>query len=105
MQRYSDSRRDRLPSPPLSLVEYYGLFASRPSSFSEEVATMEWMSRSDVVLLGIAAYVAVMTLVRLMKQRRDVLVADVERQIKAHRHTMKRQRKARENKEENRDAA
>ena len=33
----------------------------------------------------IAAYVAVMTLVRLMKRRRDEVVADVQRQVDAHR--------------------
>jgi hypothetical protein len=66
---------------------------------------MEWMSRADIVLLAIAAYIAVMTLVRLMKQRRDVLVADVQRQIKVHRRIMKRQREIRENEKENRDAA
>jgi hypothetical protein len=46
---------------------------------------MDWMSRTDVILLGIAAYVAVMTLVRLMKRRRDQLVADVQRQVDAQR--------------------
>jgi hypothetical protein len=43
------------------------------------------MSRSDFVLLAVAAYVAVMSLVRLMKSRRDTLVADVQRQVEAHR--------------------
>ena len=43
------------------------------------------MSRADIILLSIAAYVAVMTLVRLMKSRRDQLVADVQRQIQAQR--------------------
>jgi hypothetical protein len=66
---------------------------------------MEWMSHADIVLLTVAAYVAVMALVRLMKQRRDVLVADVQRQIKAHRRALKRQREIRESEEENRDAA
>ncbi len=66
---------------------------------------MEWMSRADLVLLAIAAYVAVTALVRLMKQRRDVLVADVQRQIKVHRRIMKRQREIRESEKENRDAA
>ncbi len=46
---------------------------------------MEWLGRTDVILLGIAAYVAVMTLVRLMKRRRDQLVADVQRQVDAQR--------------------
>jgi hypothetical protein len=66
---------------------------------------MEWMSRLDIVLLIFAAYIAVMTLVRMMKQRRDVLVAEVQRQIKAHRRALKRQREIRESEEENRDAA
>ncbi len=51
---------------------------------------MEWMSRSDVILLTIGAYVAVMALVRLMRRRRDELVADVQRQMEAHRHHRKK---------------
>jgi hypothetical protein len=51
---------------------------------------MDWMSRSDVILLLIGAYVAVMALVRLMRRRRDELVADVQRQMDAHRHQRKR---------------
>jgi uncharacterized membrane protein len=51
---------------------------------------MEWISRSDVILLAIAAYVAVMALVRLMRRRRDELVADVQRQMEAHRHHRKK---------------
>jgi len=46
---------------------------------------MEWMTRSDVILLAVAAYVAVMTLVRLMRRRRDELVVDVQRQVDARR--------------------
>jgi len=46
---------------------------------------MEWLNRWDVVLLLIAVYVAVMSLVRMMMRRRDQLVADVERQLKAQR--------------------
>jgi uncharacterized membrane protein len=46
---------------------------------------MTWMSRSDIVLLAIATYVAIMALVRLMKRRRDELVADVQRQVDARR--------------------
>lgn len=49
------------------------------------------MTRADIVLLAVAAYVAVMTLVRLMKRRRDVLVADVQRQVHAHRRDKRRQ--------------
>jgi hypothetical protein len=47
---------------------------------------MDWLSRSDVILLSIAVYVAVMTLVRLMRVRRDQLVADVQRQVESHRN-------------------
>jgi hypothetical protein len=62
---------------------------------------MEWMTRSDIVLLAIASYVAVMALVRLMKRRRDELVADVQRQVKARRRRPKRQ----DDDAETRDAA
>jgi hypothetical protein len=51
---------------------------------------MDWMSRSDVILMGVGAYVAVMALVRLMRRRRDALVADVQHQMEAHRHRKKR---------------
>jgi hypothetical protein len=53
---------------------------------------MDWLTRSDVVLLAITGYVAVMTLVRMMKQRHDALVADLEKQISAHRGSKKRTR-------------
>ena len=43
------------------------------------------MARTDIVLLAIAAYVAVMALVRLMKRRHDELVSDVQRQVAARR--------------------
>jgi hypothetical protein len=51
---------------------------------------MDW-TNTDSVMLGVAAYVAVMSLVRLMKRRRDDLVADVQRQVHAHRRDKKRQ--------------
>jgi hypothetical protein len=60
------------------------------------------MSRTDIILLAVAAYVAVMTLVRLMKSRRDALVADVQRQVDARR---KRGRTAGDGAGKNRDAA
>ena len=63
---------------------------------------MQWLTRGDLILLSITAYVAVMTLVRLMKQRRDVVVADVQKQIKAHQQAEKRQRSVNDNQ---RDAA
>ena len=61
---------------------------------------MEWMTRSDTILLAAAAYIAVMALVRLMKRRRDAVVADVQRQIEA-RHNQKKQQRG----PQNRDAA
>jgi ABC-type nickel/cobalt efflux system permease component RcnA len=61
---------------------------------------MEWMGRSDVILLAIGAYVA---LVRLMRRRRDELVADVQRQMEAHRHHRKKRQN--HNDHENRGAA
>ena len=42
---------------------------------------MGWIDRWDIVLALVAAYVAVMTIVRLMARRRDQDVADVERQM------------------------
>jgi hypothetical protein len=51
---------------------------------------MDWLTRSDTILLAIAAYVAVMTLVRLMRRRRDQLVADVQQQVDARRKRSKR---------------
>ena len=42
---------------------------------------MEWLGRWDVALLLLAAYVAVMTLVRMMIRRRDQLVSDVRHQL------------------------
>ena len=50
---------------------------------------MGWLNRWDVILMLIAAYVAVMSLVRMMMRRRDDLVADVERQLKAQREKEK----------------
>jgi hypothetical protein len=51
---------------------------------------MEWLSRAEIGLLLIAGYVAVMTLVRMMQRRHDALVADVKRQVDAHRQHPKR---------------
>jgi hypothetical protein len=63
---------------------------------------MDWLTRSDIILLAIAAYVAIMTLVRLMRERRDVLVADVQKQVQAQRRAKRRQQ---ENAGQDRDAA
>jgi hypothetical protein len=53
---------------------------------------MGWIDRWNVVLMLVAVYVAVMTLVRLMVRRRDQVVADVERQLEAHRKQQKQRR-------------
>jgi 7-keto-8-aminopelargonate synthetase-like enzyme len=63
---------------------------------------MEWLTRSDILLLAIAAYVAIMTLVRLMRERRDVLVADVQKHVQSQRRAKRRQQEAAE---QGRDAA
>ena len=49
------------------------------------------MTRSEIILLAVAVYVAVTTLVRLMRQRRDILVADVQKQVSAQRRARRRQ--------------
>jgi hypothetical protein len=50
---------------------------------------MGWIDRWDVALLLVAAYVAVMTLVRMMIRRRDELVTDVRHQVETHRKRKK----------------
>jgi predicted exporter len=50
---------------------------------------MGWLDRWDIVLLAVAAYVAVMALVRLMTRRRDEDIADVQQQLKTHRRQSK----------------
>jgi ABC-type nickel/cobalt efflux system permease component RcnA len=63
---------------------------------------MQWLTRSDIILLAIAAYVAVMTLVRLMQRRHDQLVAEVQQQVNARR---KRAKHAHHDDEQDRGAA
>jgi hypothetical protein len=63
---------------------------------------MLWLTRSDIILLVIAAYVAVMSLVRLMQRRHDQLVSDVQRQVANHR---KRTKRPSDTNEPRRDAA
>jgi hypothetical protein len=62
---------------------------------------MEWMTHWDVALMLVSAYVAVMTLVRMMARRRDQVVADVERQLQSHR----KQPKGKAGDRKSRDAA
>jgi hypothetical protein len=63
---------------------------------------MQWLTRTDIVLLAIAAYVAVTTLVRLMQRRHDQLVSDVQQQVDARR---KKPKRPHEGDQQNRDAA
>jgi hypothetical protein len=63
---------------------------------------MEWLSRSDTFLLVFAAYFAVMSLVRLMRRRRDDLVADVQQQVESR---SKRAKRAPESGQQTRGAA
>ena len=63
---------------------------------------MSWMNHWDIVLLVIATYVAVMTLVRMMLRRRDELVSDVRRQFDARRSKGKKKSKSQK---QTRDAA
>ena len=53
---------------------------------------MGWIDRWDIVLALVAAYVAVMAMVRLMARRRDQDVADVERQMESLRKQSKNKR-------------
>ncbi|MEX2091527.1 MAG: hypothetical protein WD971_02560 [Pirellulales bacterium] len=62
---------------------------------------MGWIDRWDIVLLLVAAYVAVMAMVRLMARRRDQDVADVERQMESLRKQSKNKRRG----SKSRDAA
>ena len=51
----------------------------------------------DTALLAAASIVAISTLARLMRRRRDELVADVQRQLDEHREAEKKaQRKAKQ---------
>jgi hypothetical protein len=52
---------------------------------------MDWLPRTDTVMLVVTAYVAVITLIRLMRRRRDEVITDVQRQVEAHRRDKKRQ--------------
>ncbi len=59
---------------------------------------MEWMTGSDFVLLAIGAYVAVMTLVRMMRRRQDEVVASVRQQLADYRKRAKKRPAAPEEK-------
>ncbi len=50
---------------------------------------MNPLNGTDIALLAIAAYVAVTLLIRLMRQRRDQLVTELQEQINAERERKK----------------
>ncbi|QDU87183.1 hypothetical protein Pla175_05390 [Pirellulimonas nuda] len=54
---------------------------------------MNGLSRLDWVLLAIAALVAITSLVRLMRARRDHLIADVRQQLADEQARVRRQKK------------
>ena len=60
---------------------------------------MAW-STADFIIFAIASYLAVVTLVRLMRARRDELVADVRRQIQSEKRRRKKPRKTEQPREE-----
>ena len=68
---------------------------------------MEFIDRWDLFLLFVATYVAVVSLVRLMRNRRDELVTQVRGQIRAEqlRRAEAEKRAAKKQRERNRDAA
>lgn len=49
------------------------------------IGAMDWLSGWNLLLLVVAAYIAVMTLVRLMRRRHEQLVAEIQQQIDARR--------------------
>ncbi|MCO6045738.1 hypothetical protein NG895_17715 [Aeoliella sp. ICT_H6.2] len=57
------------------------------------------MERWDIALFVIAAVVAVGTLVRLMRRRRDQLVADIQQQFEEHRRRQAEFEEERKNRE------
>ena len=54
---------------------------------------MAGLDRWEILLLCVAGYIAITSLVRLMVTRRDQLVADVQQQIDARRERRKRKQK------------
>ena len=68
---------------------------------------MDFLDRWDVVFLFVATYVAVISLVRLMRNRRDELVTQVRQQIELERERRAAEARAadRKRRKENRDAA
>ena len=51
------------------------------------------MSALDVVLLAVAGYLAVITLVRLMRRRREGIIEDLTKQIELEQQRLKEDRK------------
>ena len=53
---------------------------------------MEGVDGWDLVIVGGAAWIAVLTLVRLMRARRDQLVGEVQQQLDARRQQRRRKK-------------
>jgi hypothetical protein len=70
-----------------------GLAASTPAG---PEMIMGELGRFDILLLVVAAFVAVTTLVKLMRARRDLLVAQVQQQMDQERERRKRETKLQE---------
>lgn len=51
------------------------------------------MSALDLILLGIAAYLAVITLVRLMRRRREGIIEDLTKEVELEQQRLKEERK------------
>ncbi len=52
------------------------------------------MSNGDIILLAVAGYIAVMSLVRLMRQRRDQLYRELQAEIERVRLRKRRREQA-----------
>ncbi|HRX78551.1 MAG TPA: hypothetical protein P5307_05785 [Pirellulaceae bacterium] len=51
------------------------------------------MSALDLILLGIAAYLAVITLVRMMRRRREGIIEDLTKEVELEQQRLKEERK------------
>ncbi len=51
------------------------------------------MSTLDLVLLAVAGYLAIITLVRLMRRRREGIIDDLTRQVEIEQQRLKEERK------------
>lgn len=52
------------------------------------------MNSGDIILLAVAGYIAVMSLVRLMQQRRDQVYRELESEVERERERKRREEQA-----------